>query len=508
MNHKPAVSSDIDIKGKRRFFIITAELAVSFVVIYLSVYMNWPQHDVIRYAVLIPIFQAGVYYGLVGGILASITTALIFLPLIPVDPVINAMAYGVPTFILMLVFYVIFGGYVGATLGNDYKMQNYIDGLSLAMMNVAREVEARDVMKKLAVESIAMLETTYAAVFIDDATKEGDDREILVFDGRRGEPLSLKSVSVDNALVRAAREDLPVVSNAISADPRLQAIPGGELMKTAAIIPVAIDGRSLGSLLVSNKKDGDSFTENDYAILKMLAESAAGALRNIEQERERQEEKNREERMKELFSRYVSASVADFVLENPEIMEGHWQEVTVLVSDVRDFTRISETLSSKEVVRHLNEYFTRMVDVILDYNGTIDKFVGDCIIAYWGAPAPEPEHPAKAVRAAVAMAEALDLMNAEWKAEGRPQFKTGIALHTCKVLMGNVGDERKKAFTIMGEEVEKAIRIEAMTKSLNARIIITEETYRAVDGKVDCEPISQEDTDGTRKFYKIPTGLK
>jgi class 3 adenylate cyclase len=506
MNAKLETTKNISSKGKHKLLVITAELVVFFVMIYLSVYRNWPQHDVLRYVVLIPIFQAGVYYGLVGGILTSIISTLLFLPLVPVDPLIRAMSYGVPMFILMNVFNIFFGVYIGGTLGNDHKTQNYIDGLSLAIMNIAREVEARDVMIKLAGESIAMVDAMFAAVFVDDDAKGNSGGEILVIDAQNKEPQSLKHVPDDNALVRAAREGLAIVSDSILGDSRLQALPGGELLNTAAIIPVAMKDRSFGSLLVCNKKNSDTFTENDYAVLKMLAEATAGTMHNIEQERERQEEKLREEQMKELFSRYVSASVADFVLENPEMMKGHWQEVTVLVSDVRDFTRISETLSSKEVVRQLNEYFTRMVDVILEHKGTIDKFVGDCVIAYWGAPMPDPEHPLNAARAALAMADALDQMNAGWQAEGRPQFKTGIALHTCRVLMGNIGDERKKAFTIMGEEVEKTMQVESMTKILNAGIIATDETYKAIAGKINCELISKAGEAGMQNLYKIQTG--
>jgi len=503
---KHGTTTFISSKANQQLLIITAELVISFALIYISVYLDWPQHDILRYAILVPVYQAGVYYGLVGGIIASVVSVLSFLPLIPVDPLIRAMSYGVPTFILMLVFIIFFGAYIGATLGYAHKTQKYIDGLSLAIMKIAREVETRDVMIKLAEESVAMLDAMYAAVFIDGAAKENSGGEILALEAQSGELRSLKDVPEDNALISAAREGLTIVSNSISGDSRLQSLPGGELLKTAAIIPVVMKDRSIGSLLVCNKKNGDSFTEEDYAVLKMLTEATAGTILNIEQERERQEEKLRVEQMKELFSRYVSASVADFVLENPEIMKGHWQEVTMLVSDVRDFTRISETLSSKEVVRQLNEYFTRMVDVILDHKGTIDKFVGDCIIAYWGAPAPDPEHPLNAARAALAMARALDLMNAEWQDEDRPQFKTGIAIHTCRALMGNIGDDRKKAFTIMGEEVEKTIQIEAMTKTLNAGIIATDETYKAIAGKIDCELISQSGAAGMQKLYKIQTG--
>lgn len=493
------------VKGKQQLAFMGAELLMFFILIYVSAYQNWPQHDVIRYLVLIPIYQAGVYFGLVGGTLTSLISVLLFAPLVPVDPAIKAMSYGIPTFIVMMAFMIFFGVYIGATLGSDYKTQNYVDGLSVAIMSIAREVEAREVMMKLATESLALVDAMYAAVFIEGGDEAGSG-EIILIDGRNEKPELLKDAPEDNALVRAAREGISVVSTSISTDPRLESLPGGELMQTAALIPVAVKDRPYGSLLVCNKKSGDSFKENDYTVLQMLAEAAAGTIHNINQERERREEKLREEQMKDLFSRYVSASVADFVLENPEMMKGHWQEATVLVSDIREFTRISETIPSKEVVRQLNEYFTRMVDVILDHKGTIDKFVGDEIIAYWGAPAPDPEHPLNAARAAGAMAEALDQLNSVWRHENRPLFKAGIALHTGRVLMGNVGDERKMAFTIMGEEVEETIRIESLTKTLRAGIIATEETYKAIAGKIDCEPIAESGAPGARKLYRIMTG--
>ncbi|HOO56564.1 MAG TPA: adenylate/guanylate cyclase domain-containing protein [bacterium] len=506
MENRHETIGNKDSKRNLHLLIIASEMVIFFVIIYFSVYRNWHQHDILRYMILIPIYQAGVYYGLTGGTIVSFISTLLFLPLIPVDTLLQTMSYGVHMFIVMLFFFVFFGIYIGATLGNDHKTQRYIDGLSIAMMNIARAVDARDAMLTLAGESLGIVDTMFAAVCIDGTANENHSAEILMIDGQNREPQSLEHIPADNALVIAAREELAIVSNSIAVDTRLQSLPRGELLKTAAIVPVAIKDRSIGSLLVCNKKNGDSFTENDYAVLQMLAESAAGTILNIEQERERQEEQLREEQMKELFSRYVSTSIADFVLKNPEMMKGHWQEVTILVSDVRDFTKISETLSSKEIVRQLNEYFTRMVDVILDHKGTIDKFVGDCIIAYWGAPAPDPEHPLNAARAAVAMAGELDLLNMEWQAQNRPQFKAGIALHTCNVLIGSIGDERKKAFTIMGEEVENAIHIESMTKSLNAGIILTDETCRAIENSIDCELISNGSEPGTRNLYKIKIG--
>jgi len=175
------------IKGKQQLVFIGAELLMFFILIYVSAYQNWPQHDVIRYLVLIPIYQAGVYFGLVGGTLASLISVLLFAPLVPVDPAIKAMSYGIPTFIVMMAFMIFFGVYIGATLGSDYKTQNYVDGLSVAIMNIAREVEASEVMTKLAKESLALVDAMYAAALICSRT-DAVAGEIVLIDSRNEKP--------------------------------------------------------------------------------------------------------------------------------------------------------------------------------------------------------------------------------------------------------------------------------------------------------------------------------
>jgi len=487
-----------------RWTLILAEIAACYILIYVSAYFEWPKREYFRFTVVLPLYQAGVAFGYSGGIISSIVAALLFMPLFPTDPLITGDPAGeMPTAIGMVVFIIFFGVFVGGAIGAARKTQSGLETLSHISYNIARETGEGGIMRQLAREALALLETRYAAVLIRGS--QGADRVMFALSDT--DPDGKKIADFDSAhpLVWAADNDLLLISNSARSDERFTACPPGDSMKSLMVLPVVSEETVYGSLLLSGKKSGNPFSDEDLAMARLLADTAGDTIHNMEQETERQEQQLREAHMKELFSRYVSSTIADYVLENPKLLEGRWQEVTILVSDIRDFTSICEKSPPKQIVGQLNEYFTVMVDIIFENKGTIDKFIGDCIIAYWGAPAPDYEHPIHAAQAAADMAHALDALNEKWKVSGKQVFRTGIALHTCSVLMGNIGDDRKRAFTILGEEVERAIALESLTKSCGARIIASRKTSEAVSGAFPLKRIPDEDTGGIGELCEIET---
>lgn len=190
-------------------------------------------------------------------------------------------------------------------------------------------------------------------------------------------------------------------------------------------------------------------------------------------------EERKARQIRAMFSSYVSAKVVEALIENPDRAKlgGEKKEVTVLFSDVAGFTSISEKLEPEEVVTLLNEYFKVMTDVLFRWDGTFDKIVGDEIMAFWGAPVDQPNHPELAVRCALDMLNKLEILRAKWKAEGRPMIDCGIGLNTGMVLVGNIGAEDKKMdYTVMGDHVNAGARVEALTRKYNAKILITQFT--------------------------------
>ncbi|MEC4719324.1 adenylate/guanylate cyclase domain-containing protein [Noviherbaspirillum sp. CPCC 100848] len=184
-----------------------------------------------------------------------------------------------------------------------------------------------------------------------------------------------------------------------------------------------------------------------------------------------------------LFRRFLNPDVVRQIVEQGETVEslsGRTREITVLFSDIRGFTTLSENRSPQEVVSLLNRYFERQVDVVFRHGGTLDKFIGDCIMAFWGAPVEDGRHAARAVAAALEMEQVLlefrQMLLDEGSAVG--DFDVGIGVHTGPAVVGFIGARKKLEYTAIGDTVNLASRVEGMTKGV-ARILVTKETMQA-----------------------------
>jgi adenylate cyclase len=190
-------------------------------------------------------------------------------------------------------------------------------------------------------------------------------------------------------------------------------------------------------------------------------------------------------RLRQIFGRYVSEEVVEKVLSSGKQPDlgGEAFTVTVLFSDIRNFTSMSESLSPHEVVEMLNTYFSRACEPILQQGGMVDKFVGDAVMAVFGAPAPQPDHARRAVAAALAMMEKAREFQAWMKQRfpdrGFNNFHIGIGLHTGEAVIGNIGTPQRFEFTAIGDTVNTASRLEGLTKELGWNIVASEGTVKA-----------------------------
>jgi class 3 adenylate cyclase len=191
--------------------------------------------------------------------------------------------------------------------------------------------------------------------------------------------------------------------------------------------------------------------------------------------------------VKETFSRYVSKQVAEEILKHPDKIApgGKKRDVTILFSDVRGFTTFAEAHSPEEVISHLNEYLSAMVDIIFKYEGTLDKFIGDAVMAVFGSPLPHSDDPMRAIKTALDMQSRLKELNEKWIAEGKETLRIGIGVNTGEVIAGNIGDIRRMEYTVIGDNVNLASRIEGLTKEYHCPIIISESTCEKVKERVE-----------------------
>lgn len=212
-------------------------------------------------------------------------------------------------------------------------------------------------------------------------------------------------------------------------------------------------------------------------------------------------------RTQALFSRYVSPTVVKELLQSPEeiILGGTRRVLTVIFTDIRGFTSFSENKEPEYIVQRLNEYFTEMTAVIFKYGGTLDKYLGDGMMAFFGAPVHYEDHADRALAASLEMIRRLEDLNETWRAKGEPVMDIGVGINSGPVLVGNVGSPERMDYTIIGEDVNLASRLESMNKEYKTRIIISDRTVEHIKNReiVGLRPLGEANVRG----MVVPVGI-
>ncbi|HEV8183341.1 MAG TPA: adenylate/guanylate cyclase domain-containing protein [Candidatus Angelobacter sp.] len=287
-------------------------------------------------------------------------------------------------------------------------------------------------------------------------------------------------------LIRKERQ--PILIEDVSADERFS---GSESLKisglrSAMCAPLVGKEQLFGVLYVDNMERPAAFTQDELNVFALVAAQAGAAVDNaMAHEKIAQQSLQRS-----ALERFLSPEVVEMVVANPDIrLGGVNQEVTVLFADIRGFTTMSEEMEPGRVVEILNEYFTRVTDVIFDNGGTLDKYIGDAVMAVFGAPISKGNDAAAAVNSAIQIQRLLVELNRDAAAREWPELRVGIGINTGNAIAGNIGSPRRLDYTVVGDTVNTAQRL--MTNAAGGQILISESTARKIGKTFDLERLPE-----------------
>jgi class 3 adenylate cyclase/HAMP domain-containing protein len=206
--------------------------------------------------------------------------------------------------------------------------------------------------------------------------------------------------------------------------------------------------------------------------------------------------RKKEERIRQIFQKYVPSNVIEMFFASPEkMLVGDNRNLSVLFSDIRGFTSISESMAPGDLVNSLNRYFSGQVDIVYGRGGVVDKYIGDAIMAFWGAPDKHEDDALQSVLAGLDMIDAVGAFNERQRSVGKPEFRIGVGINFGEVTVGNIGSERKMDYTVIGDAVNLASRMEGLTKTYRSEVLISQSVYDELMG--------QKIPDGETLFFRL-----
>ncbi len=209
------------------------------------------------------------------------------------------------------------------------------------------------------------------------------------------------------------------------------------------------------------------------------------------------------DRIKEIFGRYVTTQVSQEILSKQVTLGGDRRLVTMLFSDIRNFTSMSEGMSPEQIITFLNDYFTEMVDAVFEHHGVLDKFIGDGMLAFFGSLDEGRGHERRAVLAALRMKASLAKINGERSIVGKPPIGIGVGIHTDEVIVGNIGSRKRLEYTVIGDGVNTCSRVEGLNKEFGTMILVTETTYAAIRDDFECREMPEAPLKGKTRVPRV-----
>src|SRR5690349_5842670 len=314
-----------------------------------------------------------------------------------------------------------------------------------------------------------------------------------------------RKLSIGRTITRKVmRERVALLSQDAASDEQFAGVDSivSQGVRSTICAPLMAESRVHGALYADRLDPFAAFKPDDLELISAVAAQTAIAVENARAH----ERLAREEVARANYSRFLPEYVVKQMLENPDSFKlgGVSQTITILFADIRGFTRISEHAPPEKIVSLLNRYFSAMTDIIFAHGGTLDKYLGDGLMALFGAPTATPQDAANALATAVAMQRRMISINAELRDEGFPEIGVGIGLHTGEVTVGYIGSERRSEYTAIGDAVNTSSRLESNAKG--GQILVSEATAKAAKSRYELtsrDPISVKNREQPDPLYEV-----
>ena len=386
--------------------------------------------------------------------------------------------------------------------GSDDKNRQKLAILLEVSKGLGKAADIDSLLDKIVNYAYQILEVDRVAILLVDDTGELVPK--IARDKRGGDTAR----TVPQSIARTALKDkVAILSDNAGEDTRFggQSILMQQIRSAICVPLIGGEERAMGVLYVDNVTAAHRFSDDDFEFCIAFAGIAAVAIENGQFAQRIQ----RELLTRSNFERFFTPQLAKRIAESSETIRlgGEKRTVAVLFSDIRGFTALAEAMRPDDMASLLTEYFTQMVDCVFRHDGTLDKFIGDAVMAQWGAPIGGPDDADKAMLAAVEMIDELEKLNSGWRAAGRPELQIGVGLNYGEAFAGNIGSERRLEFTVIGDTVNTAKRL--CDQAGKGEILLSNDFRQALHDApavVECPPMVLKNKSQPVMVYRVVRG--
>ncbi|MBZ5544928.1 MAG: FHA domain-containing protein [Acidobacteriia bacterium] len=364
----------------------------------------------------------------------------------------------------------------------NLEKENKLLKLLLGVGKTLSSVLTKEEVMQRVMELVFQMENVERGFVMLSDPKKGFKPAVLLYKDERLKREARGVVLSKTLIERVTTERLPLLIHDVAGDERFSASESLRMsgIRSAMCAPLIYKDKVFGLFYVDCLTKPYAFSKEELSIFSVVAAEAAISFDNAQSH----EELALRVVERKALERFLSSAIVERILASPDQIHlgGENQEATILFSDIRGFTRMAEKMEPQKVVELLNEYFTEMTDLIFENGGTLDKYLGDGIMAVFGAPIARPDDALRSAKTATEMQRAMVRLNEDWQARGQPAMQAGIGINTGPVTAGNIGSTKRMDYTVIGDAVNLASRLCA--KAAGGQIVVSESSYRLLAGEM------------------------